>query len=320
MSKEEEVSEKKYKYKRPKKGSWYKKPRAKKVKPPQAVIPEKPERPRRAELKKIYREMLTTDIDQRVGTLAQAMNWYERCIEYVKYKSAEKKAKRYKERRKWHEVTNPWTLPQLKLLNALYAARTQGNNTLKSETKLEKYILAIEISEKITVMFKPPLLRVVLRRYEKDKSKLEERHKRFKNRFGEFLELMRTALKPLNTDGKPILLRVDKIKDQFRIDAEGNVTFDRKEVSNYRKMLRRRGMLPVILQMLPMLEDAAARFSEVDPHGHKTGRTVTSQKKARMAGHRMLFNLVQYQMLDPKPKKLVRRFRPRKLKVPPSEN
>jgi len=282
----------------------YKKPRAKKVKPPKPVAPDKPVRPKRSQLKKIYRNLITTDTSQRVTALAQAMEWFDKVSKYVAWMTL------YKQKLAWD--ANPWTTIQLRFKNALELARTQGNNTLHDPLKEKYYIKTIENFEKMVNGFKPPLVRMVLDKYDAQKAKLEDRQKKFRNRFGEFLELMRKALQPRNPEGKRIELRVDKISSPFRIDAEGNVTFDRKVVSNLRRMTRKHGMMSAALQMIPVLSEAAARVPELDPKGHKTGRMMASKRKIIAAERQMWNCLHQYQMLDPKPRKLVRRLRKKK--------
>src|SRR6266481_316480 len=275
----------------------YKKPRAKKVRPPKRVAPPKQVRPKRSQLRKIYRELITTDVNQRVDALKKALTWYANCEAYVGYK--------VKIKEKLLTDDNPWSTTQLRLKNAAEAARTAAITTVKDPIKEKQFIKAIENYEKMVNGFRPPLVRTVLEKYDAQKAKLEARHKKLRDKFGEFLELMKKVLQPRNPEGKRIELRVDKISSPYRIDLEGNVTFDRKVIANLRKMTRKHGMLSSIIQMIPVLTEAAARVPELDPKGHKTGRMVTSYKKRFVATVQMLNSVNQYQMLEEKPRKLV---------------
>ena len=275
----------------------FKKPRAKRVKPPKPIPAPKPVRPKRSELRSIYRELLSADRDQRVDALAKAMAWYDKCLVYVRYKQE-----------------GEWTTKQLRELNAAERDRAAG---LKSDASIKKEIeftSAVQHYEKIVPVFKVPVIKKFLDRLNRDKPKLETRKRKLGNKFGEFLTLMETVLKPKNADEKPIRLHVDKLSANFRISSEGDITFDRKVVGNLRTISRRQGLLVGVLQLLPVLSEAASRIPELDAQQHKTGKTLISNGKRYRSVLVMLNNLFSYYMHTDNPRKLVRRIKPKKEK------
>jgi len=268
----------------------FKRPRVKRVRPPRPVPPPKPPRPRRGTLKNIYKDLITTDRDQRVETLKKAMHWYEELQAYLAYNSE-------------------WTLTQTKAKSHAERARLFGLESNKDEAKEKHYIFAIQQYEKMTRKFHPPKIGTFLSKYSHVRSKLEKRKHRFVRKFGEFLVLVDKAVRPKNYDGKRIELRVDKITCEYRIDSEGNITFDRKFLDAARKLSRTHGLLPALIKLFPVLTEAAALTMEVDNDGHKTGRYVIHGSKRHKALLEMLHSLMQYCLLDNSPKRLVRRHK-----------
>src|ERR1039458_7873098 len=110
----------------------YKKPRVKRVRPPKPIPAPKPERPRRSELKQIYRDLISSDSEQRVNTLRRALGWYDKCITYV-----------------GREINYEWAKPSLKHKNAAERSRTQGITTSDNPTKEELFIKSIKEYEQL---------------------------------------------------------------------------------------------------------------------------------------------------------------------------
>jgi hypothetical protein len=271
----------------------FKKPRIKKYRPPKPIPAPKPERPRRSNLNKIYHDLLTADRDQRVEALIKALTWYDHAVVYVEYKS-------------------PLTTIQLRKKNAGGRNRAAGIGSLKDDVKEEYYIKAIQEFEKMVVNFKPPLIGKYLKRYNRDKKKLEIRRKKLKDKFSIFLEIIQQALCPVNTKEKLVDLRVDKLSAHYRIDSQGNVTFDRKFLNECRREARKYGLLTAILKLFPILSQTSARIIELDQTGHRTGRTLVSSRKRYDAVLYMLNRLNQYGLHHEAPRKLIRRVKPKK--------
>lgn len=274
-----------------------KKPRMKRVKKPAPVPPPKPERPRRSELKSIYRDLLSSDVEQRVNTLARAMEWYDHCQAYV-----------------LHKQKGTLTLPQKKQKNAALKLRHAGIITLKSEIKEENFIKTIKYYEKMVLSYKPPLISKYLRRFSKEKKKLTRRKDKLSHQFKDFISLIKKSLNPKNSVGKEISIKVDKLSVSWRIDAEGNVTFDRKLLYAIKKDIRRHGLLAGVLQLLPVLSECAARTVELDNRNVPTGKIIVSNRLKYNAVMDMLDGFLKYCIHEPV-KRLVRKPKPKKEKT-----
>lgn len=271
--------------------------RVKRVRPPKPIAPPKPERPRRSKLRIIYRDLITTDTDQRVGSLSAAMAWYDTVVVYLSFKQ------------EWK-----LSIPQLREKNAAERSRTAGITSSEPQIKEESFLKAIKSYEKMATVFKPPLISKYLSKLRSTRKKLETRKINLVNKFGEFIDTLDKVLLPKNYEGKRIELRVDKIRAAHRIDSEGNITFDRKVVDNMRRISRKYGLLSGIIQVLPVMSEAAARMPELDGKGFKTGRMVISNSKRYNAVLEMVSAVHRYYMNKESPRKLVRRPKPKKEK------
>lgn len=266
-----------------------KKNRVKRYKAPVPIPPPRPSRPKRSILKSIYKELITSDRDQRVEALKKAMHWYESLQAYLSYHSELK-------------------MSQLKAKTQAERERLVGLNSNNSQVKEERYIAAIREYEKLGRTYGPPKIGVYLSKYSHVRSKLEARKRRLVNKFGEFLALLDRVLKPKNYMGKRIELRVNKISSRWRVDSEGNVTFDRKFLDTAKRTSRTDGLLPGVLMLLPGLTEAAAMSVERDAVGHRTGRFTIHGMPRYIATLEMLDLLVKYSLTDGA-KKLIRRHK-----------
>lgn len=276
----------------------YKRQRVKRVRPPKAIAPPKLPRPKRTALKNIYKDLLSSDIDQRITTLAKSATWYDHCAAYIR-----------------HKQDGEWTIPQLRDENAANRSRTQAITTTDSKKKEEYFINTIQSYESLVADFKPPLLKNYLLKLKQTRPKLEARKKRLKNKYGEFLELLQKVTKPKNAKGTLAGFKVDKLRSEFRVSIEGDITFDRRAINDMRKLARQKGLLSVLIAIAPILTEPYARFAEKDPKGHLTGRTMVSFKKKYISLLDIISNLNHYALTEEKPRKIVRRIRPKKVKV-----
>lgn len=264
----------------------------KRVRPPKPIEAPKPERPRRSILKSIYKDLISSDSEQRVETLRRAIGWYDQCVVYVGY-----------------PIDHEWPKPQLKLKLAAERVRTAGISSVNNNTKEESFTTAIKSYEKLVNGFKPPLINNYLKRLRHDQIKLDVRKKKLTKRYGEFLDLLKQMLNPKNVNGHGISLRVDRISTEYRIDTYGNIIFNHKFVSYLSKLSRKQGMLTAVVEIFPMLMEAAGRMEEKDDAGRKTGRVLVSNAKCRASVKPMLTKLNQYYLSGNPLRKLVRRPR-----------
>lgn len=263
-------------------------------KAPKPIAPPKPVRPKRGNLKQIYRDLISVDRDQRINTLAKAMTWYDQAQAYLAYKQK-----------------GEWTKEQLKFRNFAERKRLLGMAQTSSKLKEQVYLEAVHSYEQALNGFKPPKVDSFLSILKSKSDRLQERKEKLKDRYGDFLDLIEKALLPKNADGKRIELRVDRINVPYRISSEGDVTWDRKVVQNLRRISRKQGILSGVLQMLPILSEAAARVPELDPQQQPTGRYVTQNGKRYRSVLEMLNCLNQYSLSEQGPRKLVRKPKPK---------
>jgi hypothetical protein len=266
--------------------------KVKRVKPPRPVPPPKPPRPRSNVLRKIYRNLITSDLDQRVDALSKAMHWYDTVQTYLNHKQEGK-----------------WTIPQLRARYAAERSRTTGIDSSVPAIKEKVYLKTIRSFEKAFKVFKPPSITRYLSKLKTTRGRLEKRKNRLANKYGEFLGLLEKVVAPKNSEDKRIELRVDRIKSQYRIDSEGNITLDRKLVELMRRNSRKFGLFTPINQILPILSEAAGRMPEIDSQGFKTGRMLISWKKRHNALLEISNTVNRYFTTKDSSRKLIRRPR-----------
>ena len=242
--------------------------------------------------------MFSTDTDQRVNALSKAMSWYDQCIAYLAFKQEGK-----------------LTTNQLKEKSKGEESRLAGIKAPQPHNKEIRFTEAIKHFEKMATVYSPPGISRYLRVFNKKRKVLESRKVRLNDKFGKFLDLLGRAVNPKNSAGKHVKLQVDKINTEYRIDAEGNITFDRKLVLHLRKLLRKYGLLTPVLKCIPILTESAALTPELDPHGHKTGRTVISSRKRYNSFLEMMYHLNRFMMTDSAPRRLVRKPRTQRTKT-----
>jgi hypothetical protein len=276
-----------------------KRPRIKRVRPPKPILAPKPERPRRSTLKTIYKDLISSDQEQRVNTLRRALGWFDSCVTYVGYNLEDK---------------YQWTKSALRHKNLAEKNRAAGITSSNEQTKEQSFLTSVKEYEKLVNGFKPPKVITYQRRLSHEKSKLDTRKKRLSKRFGEFLKTLQVMLKPTNYLGVKINLKVDKLSTEYRIDSKGNITFDTKFLTYVYKLSRKQGMLTAVVEIIPMLMEAAGRMDELD-HNIKTGKIVVSNSKCKQSVQPMLRHLNQYYLSVDSPKKLVRKPKTKRRKI-----
>lgn len=268
-----------------------KRPRVKRVRPPKPIPAPKPERPRRSTLKSIYKDYISSDQEQRINTLRRALGWYDKCITYVGYNLEDK---------------YQWKRNQLKHKNIAEKSRLTGISSSSDSVKEQSFLTSIKSFERLLVTYKAPKIIIYQRKLAHEKVKLESRKRKLAKRFGEFLKLLQSMLKPKNSEDNDITLKVDKLSTEYRIDSKGNLTFDTKFFTYVYKLSRKQGMLTAVVELIPMLMEAAGRMDEVID-GAKTGRVVVSNAKKVQSVQPILRHLNQFYLSKDTPKKLVRR-------------
>jgi hypothetical protein len=258
-----------------------KKPRAKKVKIPKPIAPPKPDRPKRGDLRHIYKELLTTDIEQRINALSKAMAWYDSVQAYLAYKNEGK-----------------WTLKQLRMRNNAERDRGLGVKSNISETKERNYIDTIASYEIMVNGYRPPKLAPILRKLKSSKSSLVIHKKNMTKKHHKFLHLLNDALQ--------VNIGVDRLRSPYVI-GNGTLILDRMVVQNLRRLTRKHGLLSAVESLLPQLSEMVSRFPEVDNQGNKTGRYKIDYNLRYQAVLHLIHSLNQYGMRENAVRSIVRR-------------
>lgn len=275
-----------------------KRSRVKRYRAPRPVPPPKPPRPKRTALRNVYKDLISSDRDQRLEAIKNAMHWYDNLLAYLAFYTVEGEERIRKTRSQ---------LAQLKAKSDAEKRRLSGLNSDKPEKKEMEFVKAIQCYERMTKKFHPPKIGTYLSKFSTVRSKLEKRKHRFSRKFEDFLELLDKAIRPKNYEGKRISLRVDKITSDYRVSSEGDITFDRKFLDEAKRISRKQGLLPGLTKLLPAFTEAAAVTMEKDGDGHRTGRYVIHGSKRHEALLDIWSNLTHYCLTDKSPKRLIRR-------------
>jgi hypothetical protein len=220
------------------------------------------------------------------------MTWYDHVQVFLKYKKK-------------------FTTRQLRALNDAEKQREAGIKSNNSIYKESAFTGAIAQYEIMAASYQVPKLKSYLRKYTKEKKGLIHRKERLQDKHGAFLKLLSDSLQPVNSEGKRIKLTVDKISAPHRISIEGNITLDRRLVSDLRKLARKKGLLSAVILLLPVLTEAAAREAVVDTRGKKIGIMKVDQADRYPAVLSLLNNFNEYCQREDGPRTVVRRAKPK---------
>ena len=268
----------------------HKRPKLKRYKKPKPIAPPKPHRPKRGDLRKIFRDYISHDASQRINALARAMSWYDTVQVYIGYKQKGK-----------------LTTTQLRHKNKAENYRLLGIKVSNSRKKEERYVTAVAEYELMAKVYKPPRFRMYNRKLKKNQKTFSSRHERMKDKYGKFLKMFEVAMAPTSVSGSSIKLKIDKLSSPYWIGSDGNVTFDRKLIASQKKLGRKKGLLSVLINLLPVLSDASSRIPEMDDRGHPTGRITSNYQLRYLAVLTMLNKFNQFCQQSDAPKTIVHR-------------
>jgi hypothetical protein len=260
----------------------YKKPRAKKVRLPKPVAPPKPERQKSGDLKKIYKDLISTDIAQRVDALSRAMAWYDKVQACIAYKQNGK-----------------LTISQLRAKRNAESQRAAGIKSTNVIYKESAFMGAIKDYEIMCRSYKIVKLAPVVRKFKSSKSALVMHKKHMHKKHGKFLDIINKAL--------GVKIGVDKLTSLYRISSDGNITLDRIFVKDLQRVTRKRGLLSGIIPLLPIVSESLSRYVEVDNNGHKTGRVNVDYKVRYVAVLNLIHSLNMYGQEEDAVRSIVRR-------------
>jgi hypothetical protein len=199
-------------------------------KPKVAKIP----RPKGKDLRMMLKGLLTVSQANRIASLSYALQWYDQALPYMVQKGKlDAKAK--------------------KLLEVAVKCRKQGIGTVNDNEKETSFLMALRQYERACVALKPSLVDKFYKQFELRKTKLEAKQQRLENKFGNVTDLLQKAI------GNRIKLVVADAQKPFQYDPGlTSVSYNREAAKALALKYRQEGILPVLLDQLPLLAQHAA--------------------------------------------------------------
>lgn len=262
------------------------------IKPPKAPKLVKVARPRPSELRKIYKGLITENPSQKVAALLTAMHWFDKKWPYVQFRSASKKM-----------------APQLDLRETFLTCWESASDVIKPETQVGWYKTAISAAEKLmlSVKVKVPPIAKFLAVADVRKEQLETEAARLEEKYAKVLTILDSALQPVMTNGKSVKLKIGNIKERFIVDPElATVVFRKDLARDMYRLLRREGLLPLVVEVLDPLSRISSYELEKNLDGTNTGRKVVNKDVQLTAVFALFDNLVKFGQSEDAPKRLVR--------------
>lgn len=267
--------------------SWKTKWRAKDPKAPKQVAPG---RPYARDLRAIYKNLATTDDGQRLNALAQALHWYDIAIPYVIARHGAR------------------TADQAKAWDIAAKCRDRGVSTTFNGEKETAFVTALKRYQKVVSELEPPDLGEYYEELKQNETRLKLRQDKLEERFGNVVDLLNAALKPVNADGKVVEIKVGIVNQSYMMDpARSQLTLHRNMVKELRTMVRVEGLLVVVMELLEPLAKVCIMKPETDSTGQATGRYIAGEKEQRLMEKKLLWNLIEFcKKSDSAPKRLVK--------------
>ena len=243
-------------------------------------------RPRAKELRKLYKGLLTTSIVHRVEVLKIVLQWYDQALEYVKDRHSRKEA---------------WSREQVSSEDKLMKARRLGISSNKQPEKETAFRTAVKIAEGLCAKLHPYPVDKAFAEYELYRQRVEKRRSRLTARYGPVMAMLQVALSPVSSDGEPLRLLVDDVEKARGFSRSGDeFMYSRKTAQQCQGLLRREGLLSLVVQELGPLSRAASM--EDDGEGHFK---VNLERQEAML-YQLLLNFKKFCMGPDAPRRLVK--------------
>ena len=242
-------------------------------------------RPKTTELRVAYRNILSADINLRVHGLTLALQWYDAALHYViqKRKGLSPKAK------KLHELAT-------KTRRLAISSDMPG----EKEVAIRK---TIDLYEKVIGgTLKLPKVDAAYTKYDGMADKLLQKQDRLTGKYSNIMTLLAMATKPLNAEGKPVsMVVVDQQKIRQYDPMLLKLMYSREAAKAMKRKLRYEGLLPLVIQELPILSQAGAlcRNAADGTWGYDPSLQMQAYKK-------IMENFAEFSRTDASPRKLVR--------------
>lgn len=235
-------------------------------------------KPDKRYLKTLYKGLLTASLTQRIQVLSQALQWYDDAIEYVVFV------------KKVRQIRN-------KNLSKAQKARELGISTKNLEERETAFRTAIRGCELYCEKLRPPRVDKFYSLFTIKKKKLVAKDVRLNEKHAFILRFL-----SLSTKGSGLKLKViDNAQKPRQFNGENEFGYSADHVDKMRRMFRKEGLLPLVVQELPYLTRAMALSTT------GSGGFVHDPKKQNAAYEAMLNSFVKFCNSVESPKRLVKR-------------
>lgn len=248
----------------------------KKPRQPKMPKPAKIARPKSKDLRMIYKGLMTVSVQNRIASLAYALQWYDGAIPYVIQKVA-------------------FTPDVQKKIELAVKCRKQAIGTTHDHEKETAFLTAIRCYEKACVGLKPPAVDQALAEFESKKTVLAEKQAKLEQRYGFIVKLLQSAI------GDRVKLEVaDAVKAVQYNPSLTTLSYNREAVKGLAEQYKVEGLMPVFFDQLEVLSRHAALTS--DGMG---GLQYSADEQLKVIDH-MLKEFVKFSKSQDAPRRLVK--------------
>ena len=249
-----------------------------------APKPAKLPRPKTKDLRMMLKGLLTVSLGNRIATLSYAMQWYDGALPYMM------------QRKLIPVSTDPKTPTKEQIaLNFAVKARKHGIGATIDEEKETAFLTAIRKYEVACHKIKPPHVDKFYNMFKNQKAKLEQKQSKMASKFGSVVTVLQKAI------GNRVKVVVADAVKEFQYDPSlTTLSFNREAAKKMAIQLRTEGILPLVVDKLPILTRHAALQSD-----GKGGWLFYPEKQVEVMNE-VLRNFLSYAVTPEAPKRLVR--------------
>lgn len=201
---------------------------------PKAPKPPKVPRPKVKDLRMVYKGLMTVSLQNRIASLAYALQWYDGVIPYLIQKGK-------------------LTSDAQKKLTVAVKCRKQAMGTNNDNEKEAAMLMAIRAYEKACASMKPCEVDKFYKKFQSRKGTLENRQKRMEQKFGFVVALLQKSI------GERVKLQVADAQKARQYDpALTSLSYNREAAKQLASKFRDEGLLAVFVSELEFLSQHAA--------------------------------------------------------------
>jgi hypothetical protein len=238
--------------------------------------PPKLQRPKVKVLRAILKGLMTVSIQNRLATLAYALQWYDAAILYLI------------QRQKLSADA------QKRIVTAV-KCRKQAVGTDKLEEQESGFLMALRFYEKACVALRPPEVDKFFKLYQVRKDGLEKRQKRMEQKYGFVISLLQKAI-----ENRVVLQVADAVKGRQYDPALSSLSYNRETARQLATQFRVEGFLSVFIGELDFLaQHVALERNNQGGYDYDPARQVKVTEE-------LLASFLKFAKTAEAPKKLVR--------------